>query len=848
MTDEQPSAETGGQVPPGTLSEIRQILDTLADRLRRLETVPGAPPSPLRPAAPEGTHVEKPEECDALSVGQEILSIPSSGLEPAQVFSLAMDRVSRLLTADRAMLFLWEPEGSRLVARAGRGFRRDDLETISLKAGDGIVGQAFQDERMLRSSSGSVSVAEDPFLALFPVRDAVAVPIRAAGHAAGVLYAGRRAPRPGFSEQEILLLLVIADRVGTALAHRQLVETTGGHIGRLRELEVFLGHVLVGQEKEDMLARACEVACRLGGVRVSALAVPDGSEGLSLAASAGLLAGAITSWRASVSHGLTGELFATHRPVVCRDIQSRDGCEDDILREAGMRACLVVPVRLRHETVGALYLADPEAREFTPDEVAAVQVLASLLALGMENNRLYGEVRTAFEGMESAQDQLVQTEKARAVGAMAGGIANEFNNLLAIVLGKTQLMLARLPEGSLREGLSAVEEAAWRVADIVRRLQGFAATSMDDGAGRVDLAAVVQDALALTRALWKDEAEARGTPIEVVADLGSVPPIDGQAAALREAVMNLILNAVDAMPSGGRMGLKLRSAEGGVELQVSDGGEGMPEDVRRRIFDPFFTTRSPHRTGLGLSVVHGVVNRHHGSVRVRSEHGGGTTVTLWFPASRAHSEDFRPAASVVAPPPNVPNVPVAPDLASVPGVHEASEVSSVPDLPTLVDAQVEEQRRSEQAQPALDSPAVDAEDAAVGESFLKPAAGPEVVSILVLEDEEQIRTMLVEALTTVGHRVESASDGLQGLARFQGGQFDVVLTDLSLPECSGLDVARSVKRLRPETPVVLITGWGHLLDPERLRESGVDLMLVKPFRLERVLSVLGDALRLRPSA
>ena len=824
MTDEQSSAESGGQVPPGTLSEIRQILDALADRLHQLETVPGAPP---RPAARERTHVEKPEERDALSVGQEILSIPSSGLEPAQVFSLAMDRVSRLLTADRAMLFLWEPEGSRLVARAGRGFRRDDLETISLKAGDGIVGQAFQDERMLRTSSGSVSFAEDPFLALFPVRDAVAVPIRAAGQAAGVLYAGRRAPRPGFSEQEILLLLVIADRVGTALAHRQLVETTGGHIGRLRELEVFLGHVLVGQEKEDMLARACEVACRLGGVRVSALAVPAGSEGLSLAASAGLLAGAITSWRASVSHGLTGELFATHRPVVCRDIQSRDGCEDDILREVGMRACLVVPVRLRHETVGALYLADPEAREFTPDEVAAVQVLASLLALGMENNRLYGEVRTAFEGMASAQDQLVQTEKARAVGAMAGGIANEFNNVLAIVLGKTQLMLARVPEGSLREGLSAVEEAAWRAADIVRRLQGFAATSMDDGAGRVDLAEVVQDALALTRALWKDEAEARGTPIEVVADLGSVPPVDGQGAALREAVMNLILNAMDAMPRGGRMGLTLRSVDGGVQLEVSDGGEGMPEDVRRRIFDPFFTTRSPHHTGLGLSVVHGVVNRHHGSVRVRSEHGGGTTVTLWFPASRAHGEDLRAAAGVVAPRSGVSDVLDTADVGSAPDVSEA------PDVPS----------QSDQAQPALD-----AEAAAAGEAFLKPAADSETVSILVLEDEEQIRTMLVEALTAAGHKVESAIDGLQGLARFQGGQFDVVLTDLSLPECSGLDVARSVKRLCPETPVVLITGWGHLLDPERLRESGVDLMLVKPFRLERVLSVLGDALRLRPSA
>ena len=802
MSDEQLFPDSDAKVLPHILGEVRQSLHALADRLHRLEAIVGPSPSPPPIPPAEGSHIEQTEKRDPLSVGQEILAIPSSGLEPAQVFSLAMDRVARLLSADRAMLFVWEPEGSRLVARAGRGFRRDDLETISIKAGDGIVGQAFHDERILRSLSGAVSVADDPFLALFPVRDAVAVPIRTAGQAAGVLYAGRRAPRPAFSEQEVVLLLVVADRVGTALAHRQFVETTGGHIGRLRELEVFLGHVLVGQEKEDMLSRACEVACRLAGVRVAALAVPAGSEGLTLAASAGLLAGAITTWRADIGHGLTGEMFATHRPVLCRDIQSRDGCEDDTLREAGMRACLVVPVRLRHEIVGALYLADPEAREFRPDEVAAVQVLASLLALGMENNRLYGEVRTALEGMASAQDHLVQTERARAVGAMAGGIANEFNNLLAIVLGKTQLMLPRAPEGPMREGLAAVEEAAWRAADVVRRLQGFAATSMETGAGPVDLVSVVRDALALTRALWKDEAEARGTPIEVVTVLDKVPHVDGQAPALREAVMNLILNALDAMPRGGRLGLTTRRADGGAELDVSDSGEGMPEDVRRQIFDPFFTTRAPQRTGLGLSVVHGVVNRHHGSVRVRSEPGGGTTVTLWLPAGHAREVESRPAAAAAV---NEPGHPEPSDLVRSVGV----------------------------------SP---------GDGGADHAAGSAAVSILVIEDEEQIRTMLVDALAEAGHNVESATDGLTGLARFQGGHFDVVLTDLSLPECSGLDVARSVKRMHPETPVVLITGWGHLLNPERLRESGIDLMLVKPFRLERLLSVLGDALRLRPSA
>jgi signal transduction histidine kinase/ActR/RegA family two-component response regulator len=800
MSDEQASPDEGAQALRDYVGEIRRSLGALADRLHRLEAAP-ATASVTRPP-PGIPPTDMSDDRDALSVGQEILAIPSSGLEPAQVFPLAMDRVTRLLSADRAMLFVWEPDASRLVARAGRGFRRDDLEAISIKAGDGLVGQAFQDEQILRSSSGAVGIAEDPFMALYPVRDAVAVPIRAAGRVAGVLYAGRRAPRPAFSEQDVLLLLVIADRIGTAMAHRRFAETTGGHIGRLRELEVFLGHVLVGQGRDDMLSRACEVACRLGGVRVAALGLPAGPDGLSLAAASGLGAGAAGFWRAKAGHGLTGEMFATHRPVLCRDIQSRDGCEGDVLREAGMRACLVVPVRVRHETVGALYLADPEAREFTPDEVAAVQVLASLLALGMENDRLYGEVRTALERMASAQDQLVEVEKARAVGAMAGGIANEFNNLLAIVLGKTQLMLARGPEGPLREGLAAVEEAAWRAADIVRRLQGFAVTSMDAGTASVDLAAVVQDALALTRALWKDEAEARGARVEVVTDLDRIPPIDGQAAALREAVMNLILNAVDAMPRGGRLGLTARGVDDGVELEVSDAGEGMPEDVRRRIFDPFFTTRAPRRTGLGLSVVHGVVSRHRGSVRVRSEHGGGTTVTLWLPAARNRA--------MTSP------LPAAP-----PG-----------DSPVVK---------------SVRSPVTPAASPVTGQPRDEEVRAPAAVSILVLEDEAHIRTMLVDALGGAGYRVESATDGLTGLARFQGENFDVVLTDLSLPECSGLDVARSVKRMRPDTPVVLITGWGHLLDPERLRDSGVDLMLVKPFRLERLLAVLGDALRSRPS-
>jgi len=765
----------GGPGARDVLAEIRQDLDALAERFRRLEIERTPPATALRPAP----SLDNPQGHDALSVAREILAIATAGLEPGQVFSLAMDRVARLLAADRCMLFVWDHEVSCLRARAGRGFRRDDLDTISIKAGDGLVGQAFQNESVERSSSAAVTVAEDPFLALFPVGDAVAVPIRAAGQAAGVLYAGRRPTRPAFSEHEVLLLLVIADRVGTALAHRQLVETTGGHLGRLRELEMFVGRAQAGEDMDDMMSRACEAGCRLADVAVAALGVPAGSGGLLLAAYTGLPVELASAWRADPARGLTGELFATHRPVLCRDVQAREGSEDDPLSLAGLRGCLVVPVRLGHQAVGAFYLADSEPRDFTADQVAAAQVLAALLALGMENQRLHGDARGTLEAMLSAQEQHVQSEKARAVGAMAGGIANEFNNLLAIVIGKTQLMLARAPDGSMRDGLGAVEEAAWRAADIVRQLQGLAITTREDSTVTVDLSVIVDDAVVLTRPVWKDEAEARSVRIEVVTDLDRVPTVDGHMGALREAVMNLILNAVDAMPRGGRLSLTTRRVDTGVELKVTDTGEGMPEDVRQRIFDPFFTTRSPRRAGLGLSVVHGVVDRHRGSVRVRSEEGGGTTVTLWLPA--AHGRAVEPRASLLEPP------------------------------------------------------------------MEREPEAPSVRSVLVLEDEEQIRSMLVDALSEAGYRVESATNGLTGLARFQGSQFDVVLTDLALPERSGLDVAQSVKSLQPETPVVLITGWGHLLDPLRLRERGVDLMLVKPFRIERMISVVAEALRLRPT-
>lgn len=759
--------------------EIWQALDALRERLARLERGARGPA--------EGAAVPPTTDPDlqALTVVQDILSIPASGLDPAELFALAMDRTSRLLAADRAMLFVAEPGGGRLVARSAHGFRRDDLMSITMHPGEGMVGRAFKERRVLTYTSGTDGEAPDEFIERFPVWAAIAVPVRAEDEVAGVLYAGRRRLGAPFGAADVLLLLVIADRISGGLVHQTLLDRRARHVARLRELAGFAGQILPAAPSDDVLAQACEVGCRLVDVRAAAIAVTSEGGELELVAGRGLPE-AIESWRrVDVREGLTAELYAAAGPVACRDVQARALPERSFLGDGGFHGCLLLPLELRGRMAGVLYLADTEVRDFSAEEIEAAAVLAALAAAAVDHRRSSGELRGALDGAQSSHERLLRVEKTRALGDMAGGLARELNNIFAVILGKSRLLLARSHEEALRDGLGLMEEAAWRGADMVHRLSALAAPPSGETLDPVDLPGLVQDAIALTRPRWKDEVEARGARVEIATDLRSAPPVLANAAALRDAVVSLVANAVEAMPQGGRLSLETRPRDAGVELVVGDTGEGFPEESRDRVFDPFFTTRGPQHMGLGLTVAHGVVTRYGGRIDIGKAADGGTSVTVWLPSA--------PAAS-----------------------------------------------------PAPTDDRHDARERDTGAGVVEAARG--VTSILVLEDEAAVRSLLVEALTQAGHHVETAVDGLAGLARFEQRRFDVVLADLALPQRSGLAVARSVKRLSPRTPVVLITGWGHLLDPERLREHGVDLMLVKPFRLERVLSVVADALRLRFSS
>ncbi len=243
--------------------------------------------------------------------------------------------------------------------------------------------------------------------------------------------------------------------------------------------------------------------------------------------------------------------------------------------------------------------------------------------------------------------QMLQSEKLTALGQLAGGIAHDFNNLLQAILGYAELM-GRNPEKKelVQRGLQVIERAASDGSETVKRIQEFARLRPMEAFTTLDLNEVIHEAVAITRPRWEQQAAHLGIRLDLVVDLHPLPKVLGRPAALAEVFTNLILNAIDAMPSGGVLRLSA-SAEGDdwVSVEVADTGDGIPEQVRRRIFDPFFTTKGEAGTGLGLAVSYSIIKNHGGEIRVESQVGRGTSFTIRLPVGRgAQPEPPRPIA------------------------------------------------------------------------------------------------------------------------------------------------------------------------------------------------------------
>ncbi len=466
--------------------------------------------------------------------------------------------------------------------------------------------------------------------------------------------------------------------------------------------------------------------------------------------------------RLKLGEGITGTVALTGRGEIVNDAESDPRALTVPDTPPEQSALLCVPLKSREHVLGVITLSRIGPRGFQEEDLELATLFAGQCSAAIANARLYENMKRAYDELRSTQAQLVQSAKLNALGEMAGGVAHDFNNILAAILGRTQLLMQTVADPEMRRQLSVVEQAALDGAQTVRRVQEFTRVRQDERFETLDVNRVLYGVVELTRPAWEAGAKRRGVVVNVHLDLRASQSIAGAASELREVFTNMVLNAVDAMPGGGDLWVSSADDDSVVRVQVRDTGVGMDHETRARIFDPFFTTKEVKGTGLGLSVAYGIVTRHHGRIEVHSSPGNGTQFTLEFP------------------------------------------VGSVPvELGPLVDGRA-----------------------------------PTALRVLVVDDEEAVLYVLAEMLRGTGHFVTTALGGPAAIDVLREQKFDVVFTDLGMPDVNGWDLASLVKARHAECAVVLVSGWGFQLEEDAAHSRGVDLVMAKPFSFTDVESAL----------
>ena len=273
-----------------------------------------------------------------------------------------------------------------------------------------------------------------------------------------------------------------------------------------------------------------------------------------------------------------------------------------------------------------------EMRYFSHDgRLRHARVDNSPLVVEGKSTGVLGIARDITEQKEE-RERAARADKLRALGQLASGVAHDFNNSLAAILGRAQLLRRQVNDPALVRNLDIIQTAAEDAAATVRRIQTFARKSAVKEFELLDVSNLLNDAIEITRTRWENEARLRGLEYEVKLQAEAGQNTYGSASELREVFVNLIVNAVDAMPRGGKLLITSRRRDKRLQLQFTDNGVGMPEEVRQKIFEPFFSTKGAHGTGLGLSVSYSIIERHEGSISVDTKVGNGTTFTIDLPA------------------------------------------------------------------------------------------------------------------------------------------------------------------------------------------------------------------------
>ncbi|MHC1727455.1 MAG: response regulator [Syntrophobacteraceae bacterium] len=503
------------------------------------------------------------------------------------------------------------------------------------------------------------------------------------------------------------------------------------------------------------------------------------------------------AWQPQLAHTvgtcLCGLAVSENHAVYSSDITSDPRCTLQECQKAGFSSFAALPLRVGSETIGVLGIASLQQRNFQ-EHAPLLEALANEMCIGLNKSLLYervqqhaAELKSSLSRIEEGEAErllllqhLQRSQRMEAIGTLASGIAHDFNNILAVLIGCNELALLRTPKeskacGHIEMALSAGE----RAKDLVKQILAFSRQGEEERKP-IQITDTVKDVLKFMRASLPATIEIRE---ELDHDIGNIL---GDPVQIHQILMNLCTNAHHAMrEKGGVLEVRLISIDLGpgaavihpdlkpgpyVKVTVKDTGCGMDEATMEKIFDPYFTTREKGvGTGLGLAVVHGLVQNHCGAITLESEIGKGSVFNLYFPV-----------------------------------IHK--EV--------------------------------------VMETWIQEGIPTGHEHILLVDDEQFLLEMCREMLEHLGYSVDARASSMDALALFRDhpDRFDLVITDMTMPNMTGDKLAQELLRIRPEVPILVCTGYSEKSTDEHARAMGVRAFVMKPVLMARMARAIRDAL------
>jgi signal transduction histidine kinase/FixJ family two-component response regulator/predicted negative regulator of RcsB-dependent stress response len=481
---------------------------------------------------------------------------------------------------------------------------------------------------------------------------------------------------------------------------------------------------------------------------------------------------AVETMETTGEEALLAEALTTHGLVLCRLGRRHEA------KPVLERAARVAERCGDNEGAGKplLILIEEMCEQLGEDERQEIGAQASQLLANSQHAATCERLRNCLERIAAAhaeyeelREKATHAEKMAALGELSFGVAHNVNNTLTGILGRAQLLLRTKDAGKINSGIEMIVKSAEDGAQIIRRIQDFARKQPSRKFEAVSVADLLKDVCEMSRPRWESPLDGPQIRLALVADCTA--SVLGDPVELREVLVNMIYNAIDAMPSGGEIRMSSHEANGRVILSITDNGIGMSPEVKSRLFDPFFTTKGKSGTGMGMAVSFGIIRRHNGSIEVESEPGRGASFRICLPM--------------------------------------ASEAEAV-----------------------IDSSA----------SKLKVGIRQAKIRVLVVDDETAVREVLREALEAEGCEVIVAESGEMALKIYDANvnDFDVVFTDIGMPEMNGWELASEIRKRSETIPLAIISGWADAISCDARQAIKADWVVSKPFDIGIIAEIASE--------